>query len=92
MNDKEHAFSIELKTRDYIVSAAMDCDRRTGGVFIEGYLGDLLEIKVVEDALLEISGANGTLRLDISREDLFRGLSKKRKSEECETNHSAGCF
>lgn len=91
ISEKEHAFSIELKSREYITSAAMDCDRRARGVFIEGYLGDLLEVKVIEDALLEISGRNGTFRLDITRKDLARALSKKHKNKESEPDLPEGC-
>ena len=82
MSDEKHAFSIELKSRNNVISASMDCDRREGGVFIEGYLGGLLYVKVVEETLLVISGTNGTFRLDISLEELAGALSKKRKDKE----------
>lgn len=46
-------------------------------VLIEGSLGELEEVKLHEDVMLEVRGANGTLRLDVNREELERCLRER---------------
>ncbi len=91
MIDKKYAFSIQLKSREYLDILAIDCDRRMRGVFIEGFLGELVDIKLVEDAVLVISGENGTFRLDINLKNLTSALSKQSKKNESESSHSNNC-
>lgn len=86
MSDESLAFSIELKSRKFLNSLTIDCDRRMKGVFIEGFLGELVDIKLVNDALLEISGTNGAFYLDITYHNLHRALTKRRQWRE----HSDG--
>lgn len=71
----EHAFSIELKSKEYMkrVTMSNEADDR---VLIEGFLGELGELGFVEDAMLEIKGANGILRLDLKEEEFRKLLSK----------------
>lgn len=40
------------------------------GVLVEGYLGNLKTVSLVDGVLLEIHGCNGILRLDITAQDL----------------------
>ncbi len=70
--EREHAFSIDLKSRQYLKSVRVGDNGRKYQyqVFIEGFLGELSELKLVEESMLEISGTNGTLRLDITSNDL----------------------
>jgi hypothetical protein len=68
--EREHAFSIDLKSRQYLKSLRVGDNGRKFQVFIEGFLGELSELKLVEESMLEISGTNGTLRLDITSNDL----------------------
>jgi hypothetical protein len=44
-------------------------------VLFEGALGSLLDVTMIEGAALEIAGKNGTIRIDISIDELRRGLS-----------------
>lgn len=72
---REHAFSIELKSKEYVKRVTMsneagDC------VMFEGFLGELGELSFVEDAMLEIKGVNGILRLDLKEEEFRKLLSK----------------
>ncbi len=90
MSDEKHAFSIEMKSKKHLISLAIDCDQRMEGVFIEGFLGELLDVKLVEDALLEISGTNGTFRLDINRKELTRALTKKPRRKESGRTQTEG--
>jgi len=70
MNRKmlEHSFSVELNSRDHVRLVALDTDRKQ--TLIEGILGELMALDFIEDALLEIKGKNGTLRIDLDSEDL----------------------
>lgn len=66
---EKHAFSIELKSREYLKLVAIPND--TGdNVLIEGFLGELEAVDLVEDVMLEIRGTNGTLKMDLKEEEL----------------------
>jgi hypothetical protein len=66
---EKHAFSIELKSKKYLKLVAIPND--TGdNVLIEGFLGELEAIDLVEGVMLEIRGTNGTLKMDLKEEEL----------------------
>lgn len=69
----EHAFSIELKSRQHLKSVKLGNERQEQ-VFIEGFLGKLSDLKLVEESMLEVIGANGTLRLDISKKEFSKHM------------------
>jgi hypothetical protein len=72
---EKHAFSIELKSREYLKLVAMPND--TGdNVLIEGFLGALEAVDLVEGVMLEIQGTNGTLKMDLKEEELRKLLTK----------------
>ncbi len=62
-------FTIDLKSRDYLKSIAIPHDR-AGRVLIEGFLGTIEKISLTEESLLEVSGDNGCLRIDLNKEEL----------------------
>jgi hypothetical protein len=75
----EHAFSVEMKSKVYvknisISNEAHDC------VLFEGGLGELTKISLAEGDVLEIIGVNGTLRVDLSEEQLSEVLEARRRS------------
>lgn len=74
----DHSFSVELNSKDHVSLVALDTDRNK--TLIEGFLGELIELNFVENALLEIKGKNGTLRIDLDSEDLKK-ISHQRKKE-----------
>jgi hypothetical protein len=45
-------------------------------VLIEGFLGELEAVDLVEGVMLEIQGTNGTLRMDLKKEELRKLLTK----------------
>jgi hypothetical protein len=49
------------------------------GVLFEGFLGELEELGMVEEVILELKGANGTLRIDLDEGELRKMLAKKSK-------------
>jgi len=72
-----HSFSIEMASREHVQKVSVS-DSLDGGVIFEGELGELVSIELVEGILLQISGDNGTIRIDISKDELTRGLKTKR--------------
>jgi len=77
----KHAFSIELKSKEFLRNVMIS--NGTGEtVLVEGFLGELEELNLVEDAMLELRGNNGILRIDIKEDELrklFNRLAHNRK-------------
>ena len=77
-DERGHAFSIEMTSRVHVRKIVLS-NGRGDGVLLEGYLGEIEEVSFVEGVILELRGANGTLRVDVE-EGLIQGaLEKKRK-------------
>jgi len=76
MVNMKHAFSIEMTSREHLQQISLS-DKVDTGVLIEGYLGDLKTVELIDGVLLEIHGHNGILRLDITFEELQKLLNKK---------------
>ena len=76
-----HAFSIELKSKEFLRNVMIS--NRTGEtVLVEGFLGKLEELSLIESAMLELRGSNGILRIDIKEDELkklFNRLAHNRK-------------
>lgn len=66
-NVQQHTFSVELNSKSSLV---LDIPRGTDGpVLIEGALGVTVQARFVENAILEVSGSQGILRVDLSTEE-----------------------
>lgn len=72
----EHIFSIELKSKKNVRHISVSNETQDHVLF-EGSLGEIKEVAMVEGAMLEISGTKGVLRIDLSKDELQRLLSKK---------------
>ena len=72
---EKHEFSIELKSKKYLKLVAIPNDAGDN-VLIEGFLGELEAVDLVEGVMLEIQGTNGTLRMDLKKEELRKLLTK----------------
>jgi hypothetical protein len=72
---EKHVFSIELKSKKYLKLVAMPNDAGDNVLF-EGFLGELEAVDLVEGVMLEIQGTNGTLRMDLKKEELRKLLTK----------------
>jgi len=44
----------------------------SGRVAIDGSIGTIRHARFIEESVLEVEGSGGTLRLDLSKEDLAR--------------------
>jgi hypothetical protein len=67
-----HSFSVQM-TNTKSISGLM-VDRKKDGVFLEGELGLIEEIELIEERVLMVKGVNGTIRIDLSREELLHAL------------------
>ena len=76
----EHAFSVEMKSSKHVKNISMSKESHER-VFFEGSLGELEELSVVEGAVLEVKGANGILRIDLSEDELRKMLSRKKEAK-----------
>ena len=80
MKMKEHTFSVSLEEADGLKNL------RIGSEFgpkmeIEGNLGALETINFVENAILEIKGSTGILRIDLDKEEVEKLLKRGVKNE-----------
>lgn len=47
-----------------------------GEVMFEGELGELIGVQLIEGIMLEITGDNGIIRIDLTEKELTQALSK----------------
>ena len=84
MNEKKDpsiSFSLELHSREQIKRVSLP--NGTGNrLMVEGDLGKLVLLELIEDILLEINGDRGTLRIGISSDELEKVLGKKSRKED----------
>lgn len=73
---KEHAFSIELKSKEYIERISIP-NEIGDNALIEGSLGELEELGFIEGIMLEIKGANEIIRIDLIEEELRKMLPRE---------------
>jgi hypothetical protein len=71
----QHGFSIEVESQEQIKNLALNGKGR--GVLVEGVLGGLKSLGLVDDAVLVVEGENGTLRLDLTSEEMREMIRKK---------------
>jgi hypothetical protein len=64
-----HLFSVELNSKDYLKTLIIS-NNSDDTLLIEGYLGDLEEVSLVEGLMFEVKGAYGSLKMDLRQEEL----------------------
>ncbi len=67
----DRVFTIELRSKPSIDNLSLDFGRNQGVTF-EGTLGALRSARFVDGMLLEITGTEGVLRVDLSEEEIQR--------------------
>jgi hypothetical protein len=82
---EEHSFSIEMKSENCVRRMSF-FDKENGHVFFEGFLGKLKNIVILEDVMLEIEGKNGVIKLDITRQEIEKGLTLKQTNKQVNNN------
>ena len=73
LNDMEHVFSIEMKSKQYVKNISISNEAHDRVLF-EGNLGRLLGISLVEGDVLELIGINGVLRINLTKEQLLESI------------------
>ena len=72
-------FTIELNTGSDLKKVSIPNGLQR--LLLEGTIGSLKHAKFVENAVLELVGTGGTLRVDLSREDISRPSLAKSRGE-----------
>jgi len=75
-----HVFSVEMKSKKFVRSISISNEARDRVLF-EGDLGELEEVALVENSMLEVRGTNGVLRLELGENEtrrLVRQMSEVR--------------
>ena len=78
LNDMEHVFSIEMKSKQYVKNISISNEAHDRVLF-EGNLGRLLGISLVEGDVLELIGINGVLRINLTKEQLLESIKNASK-------------
>ena len=73
-------FSIELESKEHVRNLSLS-DNGRERVLVEGVLGELEELDVLEGLIFQLKGANGNLTLDLTEEEISRMLTKKKGCE-----------
>jgi hypothetical protein len=82
--EKERSFSVELKSKNNLRNLTLNNNPQENAI-IEGTIGKLEYAEFVEDAILEVSGAKGILRIEIRENEIKRKetvTSRDSKSKE----------
>ena len=69
LRDMEHSFSVEMKSKRYVRNISIS-DEDYNRVLLEGFLGKLERLSLIEGRMLEIKGSNGILRVDLTEDEL----------------------
>jgi hypothetical protein len=69
-----HAFSVELKSKEHLKRFSIP-NSKDGEILMEGSLGELKRLELVEGVMMEARGVNGVLRMELSNEELRRLLA-----------------
>ncbi len=77
-SNKKGFFSVEIESKKHLTNIIISNNSRER-VLIEGFLGELSEIEMIENSLLKFKGANGVLRIDLSKDELWQKLSAKKE-------------
>ena len=77
---KKGFFSVEIESKKHLTNVSIS-NKPHERVVIEGYLGELSEIEMIENVLIQFKGANGVLRIDLSKDELWHKLSVKKEVE-----------
>ena len=67
----DRGFTAEISSKKYVKNISISNEAHDRVLF-EGVIGELEELYMVEDKVLEIKGTEGTLRIDITKQELAR--------------------
>ena len=67
---------MEMASKEHVRSLIVS-DESQGKVLFEGNLGELQELGMVEEIVLQVRGTKGTLRIDLEEDELRKMLEKR---------------
>ena len=67
------AFSIKINSRENLSNLSIG--KNSNGILVEGDLGEMQSVSLVEGLLIVIEGMNGTLRFEITQTELEQILN-----------------
>lgn len=81
-----HGFSVELKRKNHVKSISISNSDREG-VLLEGTIGQIEELDILDGTVLQIKGTHGTIMVDLC-EDKLRALLEKKVSKRVTSDES----
>ncbi|MCW4034819.1 MAG: hypothetical protein NWF03_05595 [Candidatus Bathyarchaeota archaeon] len=75
--NKERVFSVELKSKTNIKNVTMT-NGTNENVLVEGTIGTLVGAGFEENVILQVVGTKGTLRLDLSADEIKKKTEKRK--------------
>ncbi len=76
ISKKERVFSVELKSKNSLKNITVT-NGANDTVLVEGTIGELVQATFAEGIVLEVTGKNGVLRLDLEEQDIKRTFEQK---------------
>ena len=67
----DRGFTAEISSKKYVKNISISNEAHDRVLF-EGVIGELEELYMVDDKVLEIKGTEGTLRIDVTKQELAR--------------------
>jgi hypothetical protein len=81
------SLSVEMASKAYVKSLIVS-DELRGTVLFDADIGNLVELSSVDGIVLEVRGTKGTLRVDLTKEELEAMLRKVRSKLPCSESGS----
>ena len=79
--EMRHSFSVEMNSSKHLKQ--MHISRSPADhLLLEGDLGELEKLAMIEEAVLVVEGSNGVIRIDLSQNELKTLFSNERSKEE----------
>lgn len=72
----DRGFTAEISSKRYVKNVSISNEAHDRVLF-EGVFGELLEVYMVDDKVLEIKGTEGTLRIDVTKQELALIFEKR---------------
>ena len=72
----DRGLTAEISSKRYVKNVSISNEAHDRVLF-EGVFGELLELYMVEDKVLEIKGTEGTLRIDVTKQELARIFERR---------------
>ncbi len=71
----DRGFTAEISSKRYVKNVSISNEAHDRVLF-EGVFGELQEVYMVDDRVLEIKGTEGTLRIDVTKQELAHIFEK----------------